>query len=98
MPCRVQVSFSFHLVSQVGFQRLRHCQLYILDEIKPWIMSLGPEAYIEEPESLRDMVKADLKKAMTQYEGIRPTFQKPAVLEKRVDYARQSEHFSGLEM
>jgi len=59
-----------------------------LDEIKQWIMSIGPEAYVEEPERLRDMVKADLKKALVQYEGIRPAFQKPAMLEKRVDYAR----------
>ncbi|MBC8431809.1 MAG: WYL domain-containing protein, partial [Desulfobacterales bacterium] len=34
-----------------------------LDEIKQWIMSLGPEAYVEEPKKLRDMVKADLKKS-----------------------------------
>ena len=58
-----------------------------LDEIKQWIMSLGPEAYIEEPERLRDMVKADLKKAMIQYEGIRPAFIEPDVLESRLDYA-----------
>lgn len=59
-----------------------------LDEIKQWIMSLGPEVYVEEPERLRDMVKADMKKALVQYEGIRPAFQGPAVLESQVDYAR----------
>jgi len=59
-----------------------------LDEIKQWIMSLGPEAYVEEPKKLRDMVKADLKKTMVQYEGIRPAFQESAVLESRVDYVR----------
>jgi len=59
-----------------------------LDEIKQWIMSLGPEAYVEEPEGLRDMVKADMKKALVQYEGIRPAYQEPVVLENRVDYAR----------
>jgi len=58
-----------------------------LDEIKQWIMSLGPEAYIEEPKRLRDMVKADLKKALVQYEGIRPVYQEPAMLKNRVDYA-----------
>jgi len=58
-----------------------------LDEIKQWIMSLGPEAYVEEPKSLRDMVKADMKKALIQYEGIRHTYQEPDVLEDRVDYA-----------
>ena len=34
-----------------------------LDEIKQWIMSLGPEAYVEEPEGLRDMVKARHEKS-----------------------------------
>ena len=61
-----------------------------LDEIKLWIMSLGPEAYVEEPERLRDMVKADMKKALVQYEGIRPAYQEPAVLESRLDYATRS--------
>ena len=37
------------------------------DEIKQWIMSLGPEAYVIEPERLRDMIKADLKKTLIQY-------------------------------
>jgi hypothetical protein len=32
-----------------------------LDEIKQWIMSLGPEAYVKDPEILKDMVKASLK-------------------------------------
>ena len=59
-----------------------------LDEIKQWIMSLGPEAYVEEPKKLRDMVKADLKKSLIQYEGIRPSYQEPTIPEKRVDYAR----------
>ncbi len=58
-----------------------------LDEIKQWIMSLGPEAYVEEPKRLRDMVKAYMKKALVQYEGISPVYQEPAVLENRADYA-----------
>ena len=59
-----------------------------LDEIKQWIMSLGPEAYVEEPEMLRDMVKADLKKAMVQYERIRPVFQRQEILEKGAEYIK----------
>jgi len=43
-----------------------------LDEIKQWIMGLGPEANVIEPEMLKDMVKADLKKTLIQYERIRP--------------------------
>jgi len=50
-------------------------------------MGLGPEAYVEEPKKLRDMVMADMKKALFQYEGIRPAYQVPAVLENRIDYA-----------
>jgi hypothetical protein len=42
------------------------------------VMSLGPEAYVEEPEKLRDRVKADMKKSLVQYEGI-----KPALMENR---------------
>ena len=59
-----------------------------LDEIKQWVMGFGSEAYVLEPERLRDMVKADMKKALVQYEGIRPAFIEPDVLESRVDYVR----------
>ena len=58
-----------------------------LEEIKQWILSLGPEAYVEEPERLRDMLKADLKKTMIQYEEIRPAYQKPALMENRTHSA-----------
>ena len=63
-------------------------QIAGLDEIKQWIMSLGPEAYVEEPKRLRDMVKADMKKALIQYERIRPVYQESDLLESRVDYAQ----------
>jgi predicted DNA-binding transcriptional regulator YafY len=58
-----------------------------LDEIKQWIMGLGPEAYVEEPKKLRDMIKADMKKALVQYEGIRSVYQEPALLKNRVHSA-----------
>jgi len=51
-----------------------------------WLLGLGPEAYVEEPKKLRDMVMADMKKALVQYEGLRPAYQEPAVLDSRVDY------------
>ncbi len=57
-----------------------------LDEIKQWIMSLGPEAYVIEPEKLKTMVKADLKKALVQYEGTRPAYLKPQARKSRSDY------------
>jgi hypothetical protein len=36
---------------------------------------------------LRDMVQADLKKAMVQYEGIIPAYQEPALLKNRAHSA-----------
>jgi predicted DNA-binding transcriptional regulator YafY len=59
-----------------------------LDEIKQWIMSLGPEACAEEPKMLKDMVKADLKKTLGQYKEMGHTYLEPEVLESRVDYTR----------
>ena len=54
-----------------------------LDEIKQWVMSLGPEAYVIEPKKLKDMVKSDMKKAMFQYEQMRPAYQVPETLESK---------------
>ena len=58
-----------------------------LDEIRQWVLSLGPEVYVIEPEILKNVVQADMKKALIQYERIRPAYQEPEVLESRVDYA-----------
>ena len=41
-----------------------------------------------EPERLKDMVRADLKKALVQYEGLRPVSQEPEVQESKADYVR----------
>jgi predicted DNA-binding transcriptional regulator YafY len=38
-----------------------------LDEIKRWILSLGPEAAVLEPETLQEMVRKDLSKNLAQY-------------------------------
>lgn len=59
-----------------------------LDEIKQWIMSLGPEAYVEETKRLRDMVKADMKKALVQYEELRSVYQLPEENKSRMNYMR----------
>ncbi|MBW2146141.1 MAG: WYL domain-containing transcriptional regulator [Deltaproteobacteria bacterium] len=40
-----------------------------LDEIKRWVMSLGPEVYVIEPEKLREMVRRDLTRTLSHYEG-----------------------------
>jgi predicted DNA-binding transcriptional regulator YafY len=39
-----------------------------LDEIKRWILSLGPEIEVIIPKELRQMVQEDLMSALTQYE------------------------------
>jgi hypothetical protein len=57
-----------------------------LEEIKRWIMGLGSEAYVEEPKKLRDMIKADLKKAFIQYDETKPTYQELELPKSRVDY------------
>ncbi|MFH1092108.1 MAG: transcriptional regulator [Pseudomonadota bacterium] len=41
-----------------------------LDEIRMWVLSLGPQAYVLAPERLRQMVEAGLKDALAQYEAI----------------------------
>jgi len=38
-----------------------------LDEIKRWVLSLGPECQVLVPEKLKEMVRRDLQKAMEQY-------------------------------
>ena len=38
-----------------------------LDEIKRWILSLGPEAQVLEPSRLKQRVRADLQKSLGQY-------------------------------
>ena len=38
-----------------------------LDEIKRWVLSLGPECQVLVPEKLKEMVRRDLQKTMEQY-------------------------------
>ena len=38
-----------------------------LDEIKRWILSLGPEVVVLEPERLKEMVRKDLSRNLAQY-------------------------------
>jgi predicted DNA-binding transcriptional regulator YafY len=45
-----------------------------LDEIKRWILSFGPEAAVLEPEKLKEMVRKDLAKNLTQYSEPRASF------------------------
>ena len=38
-----------------------------LDEIKRWILSLGPECQVLEPKKLKEMVRKDLSRNLVQY-------------------------------
>lgn len=38
-----------------------------LDEIKQWVLGLGPEAFVVAPEELKLMVQADLERSLEQY-------------------------------
>ena len=38
-----------------------------LEEISRWVLSLGPEAYVAEPEELRKKVKMSLEKVLEKY-------------------------------
>ncbi|MEN8245919.1 MAG: YafY family protein [Thermodesulfobacteriota bacterium] len=38
-----------------------------LDEIKRWVLGLGPEAFVVAPEELKEMVQADLERSLEQY-------------------------------
>ena len=42
-----------------------------LDEIRRWVLSLGPEAQVLEPARLKQMVRADLQKSLGQYSANR---------------------------
>lgn len=41
-----------------------------LEEIKQWIMGMGPEAYVLEPEELRGMIRKDLQATLAKYRAM----------------------------
>lgn len=41
-----------------------------LDEIRQWVLSLGPEAVVVEPADLKVLVWKNLKETLEQYSGI----------------------------
>ena len=59
-----------------------------LDEIKQWVMGLGPEAQVVLPEELKNMVRSDLKKALVQYDKTEMPLHETVVRESRSDYGR----------
>ncbi|MBW2608421.1 MAG: hypothetical protein JRD05_12400 [Deltaproteobacteria bacterium] len=46
---------------RTAYRDLNDLQFAELDEIKQWIISLGSEGYVVEPEKLKKMVKSDSK-------------------------------------
>ena len=58
-----------------------------LDEIKQWVLSLGPEAYVMEPEDLKDLVENELRNALAQYDESVQPIQEMEVEENLSDYA-----------
>ena len=57
-----------------------------LEEIKQWVMSMGSEAYVMEPEELRDLVESGLRNALTQYDESVQTHREIEIEESRADY------------
>ena len=39
-----------------------------LNEIKQWVMGLGPEAEVLEPKQLKELIQQDLKQTLAKYE------------------------------
>lgn len=57
-----------------------------LNEIKQWVLGLGPEAEVIEPEDLKEMIRQDLKQTLAKYEtpSRKPMLaQKPIALSTR---------------
>jgi len=51
-------------------------------------MGFGPEAFVIEPERLKDIIRDDFKKALVQYEEASSVFGEPGVLESKADFIR----------
>ena len=49
-------------------------QVAVLDEIKRWVLSFGPECQVLEPSRLKQMVCVDLQKSLGQYAAHRITY------------------------
>ena len=61
-----------------------------LDEIRQWVLRLGPEAEVVEPEELRESIKESLKRTPATYEGRpQPIQEEGEIQESRQDYAQQ---------
>jgi predicted DNA-binding transcriptional regulator YafY len=79
-PVRIRISPSWaRYVGERVWHASQHIQKLIdggievsfrvagLDEIKQWVLSLGPQAYVVEPVELREAVRRDMVEALGQY-------------------------------
>jgi len=58
-----------------------------LEEIKQWVLGMGAAARVLEPKSLQELVKAELRNALSQYAAPTTAFTKQTISEQSVDYA-----------
>ena len=56
-----------------------------LDEIKLWVMGLGAEAYVLEPDRLKYLVRDGLQNALVQYERVRPAYSQSDIREQQAE-------------
>ena len=57
-----------------------------LDEIKQWVMGLGPAAEVIEPEGLKELIRQDLKKTLSKYE--KTTYETSPSLKNEMSYLK----------
>jgi predicted DNA-binding transcriptional regulator YafY len=58
-----------------------------LDEIRQWVLSLGPEAVVVAPEALKWSVRQSLQEALAQYPGGREEVAEAGYLERESNFA-----------
>jgi predicted DNA-binding transcriptional regulator YafY len=61
-----------------------------LEEIKQWVMGMGTEARVLEPESLKEMVKAELISALSYYTESIESFREQPTRNNIADYASRT--------
>lgn len=57
-----------------------------LDEIRQWVLGLGPEAVVVEPEELKQSVRQSLENTLTQYKTRYDSVAMPLEAEKRLEW------------
>jgi predicted DNA-binding transcriptional regulator YafY len=58
-----------------------------LDEIRQWVLSLGPEAWVIAPDELKQSVRQSLQQSLDQYQGTREAIPEPALFKQRPNLA-----------